>query len=163
MLDCRYSELGSPHASAWIAETVGIPEIGSTIVASVQLAAGSVRKDDRSEELLFLMLRGRRVPVKWWGIALREPPVDQVTAARTPRSSRRRLHQWTILGMKVETLGNAGAYLSNMATGGPTTVNTVNFGTGNDKIMHDEVFARVMRCSLRMATNGGQLRLEHAF
>jgi len=32
-----------------------------------------------------------------------------------------------ILGLKVETLGNVGAYLSNMASGGPT-VNTINSG-----------------------------------
>src|SRR3977135_3834711 len=47
------------------------------------------------------------------------------------------------LGLKVETLGNVGAYLSNMATGGPT-VNTVNFGTGAYKIEHYQARSRVV-------------------
>src|SRR6201998_3265338 len=36
-----------------------------------------------------------------------------------------------ILGMKVETLGNVGAYLSNMASGGPTLVGSHGAGTYN--------------------------------
>ena len=48
-----------------------------------------------------------------------------------------------ILGLKVETLGNVGAYLSNMASGGPT-VNTVNFGTGAYKIEHYAARSRVV-------------------
>ncbi|MGL4559139.1 MAG: molybdopterin cofactor-binding domain-containing protein, partial [Afipia sp.] len=42
-----------------------------------------------------------------------------------------------------ETIGNVGAYLSNMASGGPT-VNTVNFGTGTYKIDNYEAFSRVV-------------------
>jgi aerobic carbon-monoxide dehydrogenase large subunit len=42
--------------------------------------------------------------------------------------------------MKVETLGNVGAYLSNMASGGPT-VNTINFGTGTYKIENYEAIS----------------------
>jgi carbon-monoxide dehydrogenase large subunit len=45
--------------------------------------------------------------------------------------------------MKVETLGNAGAYLSNMASGGPT-VNTINFGTGTYRIENYEAISRVV-------------------
>jgi carbon-monoxide dehydrogenase large subunit len=48
-----------------------------------------------------------------------------------------------ILGMKVETLGNVGAYLSNMASGGPT-VNTVSYGTGTYKIENFEAVAKVI-------------------
>ena len=48
-----------------------------------------------------------------------------------------------IRGLKVETLGNVGAYLSNMASGGPT-VNTINFGTGAYKIEHYAARSRVV-------------------
>src|ERR1700741_3487293 len=48
-----------------------------------------------------------------------------------------------ILGLKVETLGNVGAYLSNMASGGPTE-NTINFGTGAYKIEHYQARSRVV-------------------
>ena len=48
-----------------------------------------------------------------------------------------------ILGMKVETLGNVGAYLSNMASGGPT-VNTVSYGTGTYKIENFEAVSKVI-------------------
>jgi aerobic carbon-monoxide dehydrogenase large subunit len=47
-----------------------------------------------------------------------------------------------ILGMKVETLGNVGAYLSNMATGGPTMVGS--YGTGTYKIENFEAVAKVV-------------------
>jgi len=45
--------------------------------------------------------------------------------------------------MKVETLGNVGAYLSNMASGGPT-VNTVSYGTGTYKIENFEAVSKVV-------------------
>ena len=45
--------------------------------------------------------------------------------------------------MKVETLGNVGAYLSNTASGGPT-VNTVSYGTGTYKIENFEAVSKVM-------------------
>jgi carbon-monoxide dehydrogenase large subunit len=45
--------------------------------------------------------------------------------------------------MRVQTLGNVGAYLSNMASGGPT-VNTINFGTGTYKIDNYEAISRVV-------------------
>ena len=62
-------------------------------------------------------------------------PIPRISRSRSGTTAR-------ILGMKVETLGNVGAYLSNMASGGPT-VNTVNFGTGNYKI--DELRGDVPR------------------
>jgi carbon-monoxide dehydrogenase large subunit len=48
-----------------------------------------------------------------------------------------------ILGIRVETLGNVGAYLSNMAAGGPT-INTVSYGTGTYKIENYEAVAKVI-------------------
>jgi aerobic carbon-monoxide dehydrogenase large subunit len=48
-----------------------------------------------------------------------------------------------ILGMKVETLGNIGAYLSNMASGRPT-VNTVSYGTGTYKIENFEAVSKAI-------------------
>ena len=47
-----------------------------------------------------------------------------------------------ILGMKVETLGNVGAYLSNMASGGPTMAGS--YGTGTYKIESFEAVAKVI-------------------
>ena len=47
-----------------------------------------------------------------------------------------------ILGMKVETFGNVGAYLSNMASGGPTMVGS--YGTGTYKIENFEAVAKVI-------------------
>src|SRR5262245_31250349 len=44
--------------------------------------------------------------------------------------------------MKVETLGNVGAYLSNMASGGPTMAGS--YGTGTYKIDNYEAVAKVV-------------------
>jgi carbon-monoxide dehydrogenase large subunit len=44
--------------------------------------------------------------------------------------------------MKLETLGNVGAYLSNMASGGPTM--SVSYGTGTYKIENFEAVAKVI-------------------
>ena len=44
--------------------------------------------------------------------------------------------------MKVETLGNVGAYLSNMASGGPTM--SVSYGTGTYEIENFEAVAKVI-------------------
>src|SRR5262249_61387630 len=48
-----------------------------------------------------------------------------------------------VLGMKVETFGNVGAYLSNLASGGPT-INTANFGTGNYYIENYEAISKAI-------------------
>src|SRR6201981_4031566 len=45
--------------------------------------------------------------------------------------------------MKVETLGNVGSYLSNMASGGPTM--SVSYGTGTYSIENFEAVAKVIR------------------
>ncbi len=68
------------------------------------------------------------------GIRARKPSVHQPWPRPYRRPSRSpSATTATILGMRVETLGNVGAYLSNMASGGPT-VNTINYGTGTYKI-----------------------------
>ena len=135
-----------PHMHRrWIAETVGIPEHRLRIVAPDIGGGFGAKMHLYPEELLCPYLaRELGVPVKWWGIALREPSVDQPRpGAHRDHRGRRFAMTGKILGLKVETLGNVGAYLSNMATGGPT-VNTVNFGTGTYKIEHYEAISRVI-------------------
>ena len=69
------------------------------------------------------------------------PPTMAEPIRRRSRSRFR--NDGKILGLRVDTLGNVGAYLSNMASGGPT-VNTINFGTGAYKIDHYEARSRVV-------------------
>lgn len=67
------------------------------------------------------------------------------------------------LGLKVETLGNVGVYLSNMASGGPT-VNTVNFGTGTYRIDNYEAVSKVIVTNtVRVDTYRGYGRPEGAY
>jgi CO/xanthine dehydrogenase Mo-binding subunit len=67
-------------------------------------------------------------PVKWWESRSESHQATSHGRAHTERLEIAFQNDGRILGLKVETLGNVGAYLSNMASGGPT-VNTVNFGT----------------------------------
>ena len=132
--DGPYSEPGAPHASAvdrrdrrhsrksiWVVA----PDIGGGFGAKMHLYP---------EELLCPYLRANSAYRSNGGESRSES--HQSTShgrAHTEIIEVAIRKDGTILGMKVETLGNAGAYLSNMATGGPT-VNTVDFGTGNYKI-----------------------------
>jgi Molybdopterin-binding domain of aldehyde dehydrogenase len=55
-----------------------------------------------------------------------------------------------ILGMKVETLGNVGAYLSNTASAGPTMAGS--YGTGTYNIENFEAVAKVVLTILCRST-----------
>lgn len=96
------------------------------------------------EDLLCPYLaRELNVPVKWWETRSESHQSTSHGRAHTEDIEVAFRNDGRILGLKVSTLGNVGAYLSNMATGGPT-VNTVNFGTGTYKIDNYEAFSRVV-------------------
>jgi aerobic carbon-monoxide dehydrogenase large subunit len=134
-----------PHMHRrWIAETVGIPEHVLRVVAP-DIGGGFGAKMHLYPEDLLCPYLARELgrPVKW-----REQRSESHQSTSHGRAHVETIeaairNDGTILGMKVDTLGNVGAYLSNMASGGPT-VNTVNFGTGNYRIEHYEATSRVV-------------------
>ena len=134
-----------PHMHRrWIAETVSIPEHQLRIVA-LDIGGGFGAKMHLYPEDLLCPYLARRlgVPVKWWESRSESHQSTSHGRAHTETIEVAFRNDGKILGLKVETLGNVGAYLSNMASGGPT-VNTVNFGTGTYKIENYEAFSRVV-------------------
>jgi aerobic carbon-monoxide dehydrogenase large subunit len=134
-----------PHMHRrWIAETVNIPEHQLRIVAP-DIGGGFGAKMHLYPEDLLCPYLARRlgVPVKWWESRSESHQSTSHGRAHTETIEVAFRNDGKILGLKVETLGNVGAYLSNMATGGPT-VNTVNFGTGTYRIENYEAFSRVV-------------------
>jgi carbon-monoxide dehydrogenase large subunit len=134
-----------PHMHRrWIAETVAIPEHRLRVVAPDIGGGFGAKMHLYPEELLCPYLaRELGVPVKWWESRSESHQSTSHGRAHTETIEVAIRNDGTILGMKVNTLGNVGAYLSNMASGGPT-VNTVNFGTGNYKIANYEATSRVV-------------------
>jgi carbon-monoxide dehydrogenase large subunit len=134
-----------PHMHRrWIAETVGIPEHQLRIVA-LDIGGGFGAKMHLYPEDLLCPYLARRLgaPVKWWESRSESHQSTSHGRAHTEMIEVAFRNDGKILGLKVETLGNVGAYLSNMATGGPT-VNTVNFGTGTYRIENYEALSRVV-------------------
>ncbi|CAN5400727.1 molybdopterin-dependent oxidoreductase [soil metagenome] len=134
-----------PHMHRrWIAETVGIPEHQLRIVAPDIGGGFGAKMHLYPEELLCPYLARRLgVPVKWWESRSESHQSTSHGRAHTETIEVAFRNDGKILGLKVDTLGNVGAYLSNMASGGPT-VNTINFGTGTYKIDNYEAFSRVV-------------------
>src|SRR6516162_9871190 len=134
-----------PHMHRrWIAETVSIPEHQLRVIAPDIGGGFGAKMHLYPEELLCPYLaRELGVPVKWWESRSESHQSTSHGRAHTETIEAAIKNDGIILGMKVETLGNVGAYLSNMATGGPTA-NTVNFGTGTYKIPNYEAIARVV-------------------
>jgi aerobic carbon-monoxide dehydrogenase large subunit len=134
-----------PHMHRrWIAETVGIAEHRLRVVAPDIGGGFGAKMHLYPEELLCPYLaRELGVPVKWWESRSESHQSTSHGRAHTETIEVAIRNDGTILGMRVETLGNVGAYLSNMASGGPT-VNTVNFGTGTYKIENYEAVSRVV-------------------
>ncbi|WP_454627021.1 xanthine dehydrogenase family protein molybdopterin-binding subunit [Bradyrhizobium cenepequi] len=134
-----------PHMHRrWIAETVGIPEHLLRIVAPDIGGGFGAKMHLYPEELLCPYLaRELGVSVKWWESRSESHQSTSHGRAHTENIEVAIKNDGTVLGLKVETLGNVGAYLSNMASGGPT-VNTVNFGTGSYKIPNYEATSRVV-------------------
>ena len=128
---------GSPRRSAFpsISCRIVAPDIGGGFGAKMHLYP---------EELLCPYLaRQLGVPVKWWESRSESHQSTNHGRAHTETIEIAFRNDGKILGLKVETLGNVGAYLSNMASGGPT-VNTINFGTGTYKIDNYEARSRVV-------------------
>lgn len=134
-----------PHMHRrWIAETVGIPEHQLRVVAPDIGGGFGAKMHLYPEDLLCPYLaRELNAPVKWWETRSESHQSTSHGRAHTEDIEVAFTNDGRILGLKVSTLGNVGAYLSNMATGGPT-VNTVNFGTGTYKIDNYEAFSRVV-------------------
>src|ERR1700722_15962848 len=140
-----YLQSQVPHMHRrWIADTVGIPEHQLRIVAPDIGGGFGAKMHLYPEELLCPYLaRQLGAPVKWWESRSQSPQSTNHGRAHTETIEIAFRNDGKILGLKVETLGNVGAYLSNMASGGPT-VNTINFGTGAYKIEHYEARSRVI-------------------
>jgi len=134
-----------PHMHRrWIAETVGIPEHLLRIVAPDIGGGFGAKMHLYPEELLCAWLaRNLQAPVKWWESRSESHLATSHGRAHTEHLEIAIRNDGRILGLKVEALGNVGAYLSNMASGGPT-VNTVNFGTGTYRIDNYEAVAKVI-------------------
>jgi aerobic carbon-monoxide dehydrogenase large subunit len=140
-----YLQSQVPHMHRrWIADTVGISEHQLRIVAPDIGGGFGAKMHLYPEELLcpYLALR-LGVPVKWWETRSESHQSTNHGRAHTESLEIAIRNDGRILGLKVETLGNVGAYLSNMATGGPT-MNTINFGTGAYKIENYEARSRVV-------------------
>ena len=134
-----------PHMHRrWIAETTGIPEHQLRVVAPDIGGGFGAKMHLYPEELLCPYLaRGLGAPVKWWESRSESHQSTSHGRAHTETIEVAFRNDGKILGLKVETLGNVGAYLSNMASGGPT-VNTINFGTGTYKIDNYQAVSRVV-------------------
>jgi len=134
-----------PHMHRrWIAETVGIAEHRLRVVAPDIGGGFGAKMHLYPEELLCpYVARELDAPVKWWESRSESHQSTSHGRAHTETIEVAIKNDGTILGLRVETLGNVGAYLSNMASGGPT-VNTVNFGTGAYKIANYEAISRVV-------------------
>src|SRR5271169_1454724 len=134
-----------PHMHRrWIAETVGIPEHLLRVVAPDIGGGFGAKMHLYPEELLCAYLaRELKCPIKWWESRSESHQATSHGRAHAELIEAAFLNDGRILGMKVETLGNVGAYLSNMASGGPT-VNTVSYGTGTYKIENFEAVSKVI-------------------
>jgi aerobic carbon-monoxide dehydrogenase large subunit len=134
-----------PHMHRrWIAETVGLPEHRLRVVAPDIGGGFGAKMHLYPEELLCAYLAHTLgAPVKWWESRSESHQSTSHGRAHTEHIEVAFQNDGRILGMKVETYGNVGAYLSNMASGGPT-VNTVNFGTGNYRIENYEAVSKVI-------------------
>jgi aerobic carbon-monoxide dehydrogenase large subunit len=134
-----------PHMHRrWIAETVGFPEHLLRVIAPDIGGGFGAKMHLYPEELLCPYLaRLLAAPVKWWETRSESHQSTSHGRAHTETIEMAVRNDGTVLGMSVETLGNVGAYLSNMASGGPT-INTVNFGTGTYKIANYRAISRVV-------------------
>ena len=134
-----------PHMHRrWIAETVGIAEHRLRIVAPDIGGGFGAKMHLYPEELLcahLALVLG--APLKWVESRSESHQATSHGRAHTERIEVAFNNDGRILGLKVETLGNIGAYLSNMASGGPTA-NTIAFGTGTYRIENFEAVARVV-------------------
>jgi carbon-monoxide dehydrogenase large subunit len=134
-----------PHMHRrWIAETVGIPEHLLRVVAPDIGGGFGAKMHLYPEELMCAHLaRTLGQPVKWLEARSESHQATSHGRAHTEHIEVAFTKDGRILGLKVDTLGNVGAYLSNMASGGPT-INTIHFGTGTYRIDNFEATSRVI-------------------
>jgi aerobic carbon-monoxide dehydrogenase large subunit len=134
-----------PHMHRrWIAETVGLAEHRLRVVAPDIGGGFGAKMHLYPEELLCTQLaRELRAPVKWWETRSESHQATSHGRAHTEVIEAAFRNDGHILGIRVETLGNVGAYLSNMSAGGPT-INTVSYGTGTYRIENYEAVAKVI-------------------
>lgn len=132
-----------PHMHRrWIAEVIGFSENRLRVVAPDIGGGFGAKMHLYPEELLVPYAAcALKRPVKWRETRSESHLSTSHGRAHTETIEVAARNDGTIVGLKVETLGNVGAYLSNMGSGGPT-VNTINFGTGNYRIMNYEAIAR---------------------
>ena len=116
-----YLQSQVPHMHRrWIADAVGIPEHRLRIVAPDIGGGFGAKMHLYPEDLLCPYLaRTLGVPVKWWESRSESHQSTNHGRAHTETIEIAFRNDGRILGLKVETLGNVGAYLSNMASGGP--------------------------------------------
>ena len=127
----------------WIAETAGTPEYLLRVVAPDIGGGFGAKMHLYPEELLCAWLAHvLKSPVKWWESRSESHQATSHGRAHTELIEVAFRNVGRILGMKVETLGNVGAYLSNMASGGPTM--SVSYATGTYKIENFEAVAKVI-------------------
>jgi len=133
-----------PHMHRrWIAETAGTPEHLLRVVAPDIGGGFGAKMHLYPEELLCAWLAHvLKSPVKWWESRSESHQATSHGRAHTELIEVAFRNDGRILGMKVETLGNVGAYLSNMASGGPTM--SVSYATGTYKIENFEAVAKVI-------------------
>jgi len=133
-----------PHMHRrWIAETVGIPEHLLRVVAPDIGGGFGAKMHLYPEELLCAYLaRELKCPVKWSESRSESHQATSHGRAHTELVEVAFRKDGRILGTKIETLGNVGAYLSNMASGGPTMAGS--YGTGTYKIENFEAVAKVI-------------------
>jgi carbon-monoxide dehydrogenase large subunit len=134
-----------PHMHRrWIAETTGIPEHLLRIIAPDIGGGFGAKMHLYPEDLLCPWLaRELGAPVKWWESRSESHQSTSHGRAHTETIEVAFKNDGIILGIKVDTLGNVGAYLSNMASGGPTA-NTIPYGTGTYKIPNYQATSRVV-------------------
>jgi aerobic carbon-monoxide dehydrogenase large subunit len=134
-----------PHMHRrWIADTVGIPEQRVRVIAPDIGGGFGAKMHLYPEELLCpYVARELGAPVKWWETRSESHQSTTHGRAHTEHLQIAFRRDGKILGLRVQTLGNVGAYLSNMASGGPT-VNTINFATGTYDIENYEASANVI-------------------
>jgi len=133
-----------PHMHRrWIAETTGIPEHLLRVVAPDIGGGFGAKMHLYPEELLCAYLAHElKSPIKWWESRSESHQATAHGRAHTELVEVAFRNDGRILGMKVDTLGNVGAYLSNMASGGPTMAGS--YGTGTYKIENFEAVAKVI-------------------
>jgi aerobic carbon-monoxide dehydrogenase large subunit len=133
-----------PHMHRrWIAETVGIAEHRLRVVApDIGGGFGAKMHLYPEEPLCAYLARELKSPVKWSEARSESHQATSHGRAHTELIEVAFRNDGRILGMKLETLGNVGAYLSNMASGGPTMAGS--YGTGTYKIENFEAAAKVI-------------------